>query len=98
MNRSKDFYFKLFNEELSITQALLDNTNSFWVDNINPHLTFLASILRLFDTSDSPSSFARWLNSKHRLEDLHTLYMQKRTQWQSTEAKTDWILGLDSIV
>lgn len=95
VTRSKDYYFNLFNSELSITQAILDSTNSFWEDDVQPRITLLASILRLFERSDSTSSFSRWLNCKHRLDDLVNLYNRKRLVWTTEETKHDWILGLD---
>lgn len=88
LSRTKDYYFKLFDEELSIVQALLDNTSSFWIDSITPRLRLCAAILGVFPHDDS-ASFSRWHHSKLRLDDMSRLYNQKRLLWVNLNERSE---------
>ena len=87
--RSKDYYFNLFDSELSIAQAILDNKTSFWSDEVSPHLRLCAAILGVIYYDDK-DSYSRFHHAKMRYEDLQALYVQKRKLWLEMEDRKDF--------
>lgn len=86
--RSKDYYPDLFDSELSLAQAILENQTSFWKDIAGSHITLCAAILPMFSVA-TPSDYARFHHAKDRLMELRLNYEKKRMLWATSESSID---------
>lgn len=92
IKRANSFYLKLFNEELSITQALIDTFEItlpiYQSDCFSSHFRLCAALMNML-TYYSIEEYSVRYRCKERLDSLMRIYEQKRLLWLQESDKRD---------